>query len=89
MEIPSSASVRDRFIAAAVSRLRDPLHAVSGLAELMTGTELPVDARRLLDSIRGELAGLTVNLDELLDAARLEAGSITLAARPVATTRQL
>lgn len=63
------------------------MHAVAGLAELLTGPELPIDARRMLDAVRQQLSELTVNLDELLDAVRLSSGRITLAPRPVEVRR--
>lgn len=80
-EPQAAGATRDRFVAAAVTRLRDPLHAIAGLAELLHGADLSVEARRHLDSMRHELADLSVSLDEMIDAARLTSGRLTLAPR--------
>ncbi len=62
--------------------LRNPLHAVQGLAELLAEEDLPAAAADLAETLRRQLSGLTQVTQDLLDAARIDAGKIVFDPEP-------
>lgn len=76
------ADAQTRLLATVSHELRNPLHAVRGIAELLTDEELPPRAADLASSLARQLAGLSRVTQDLLDAARLDAGSIAIEAVP-------
>ena len=81
---------KTRFFAAASHDLRQPLHAISlfgtVLEKELQGHPQHVNAQRLMNAVRAQVA----SLDVMLDVARLDAGVITpqLAALPLNTLFQ-
>ncbi|MCA9580066.1 MAG: hypothetical protein KC668_31775, partial [Myxococcales bacterium] len=73
-----------RLLATVSHELRNPLHAAHGLADLLATDDLPPHAAELVKTLRRQLKSLTQVTDDLLDAARLEAGKLTM--HPVATS---
>lgn len=63
--------------------LRTPLAGVLGFGELLARTALSADQRRLLDRQAEAGAALRRIIDDVLDAARIEAGGMTLRSEPV------
>lgn len=63
--------------------LRTPLAGVLGFGELLARTALSADQRRLLDRQAEAGAALRRIVDDVLDAARIEAGGMTLRSEPV------
>lgn len=74
---------RNRLLATVSHELRNPLHAVQGIAELLAGEPLPDRAAELARSLVRQITGLTRVTEDLLDAARLDAGTVTI--EPVPT----
>ena len=80
----AEADLRTRLIATVSHELRNPLHAMAGLAELLTTSAgLQDDASSLADTLRRQIDGLTTVIDDLLDSSRLGVGAVSLAAQPV------
>ncbi|MFP5489691.1 MAG: ATP-binding protein, partial [Acidimicrobiia bacterium] len=69
---------RTRLLATVSHELRNPLHAVHGLAELLVDEALPPSAAELAGSLLRQISSLRRLTDDLLDAARLDAGSVTI-----------
>lgn len=80
----AEAALRTRLIATVSHELRNPLHAMAGLAELLTtSTGLPDDASSLANTLRRQIDGLTTVIDDLLDSSRLGVGAVSLVSQPV------
>lgn len=77
------ADARNQLLATVSHELRNPLHGVRGLAEMLVQEELGESAAALAATIVRQLTGLAQIAEDLLDTARFEAGRPVL--RPVAT----
>ncbi len=64
--------------------LRTPVHAVLGMADLLTETSLDAEQRRHLDVFRRSADALTHLLEEVNDLARIESGRVLLKPTSVA-----
>lgn len=67
---------KSAFVARVCHDLRTPLHAISGLSELLATGELDPSDRQLAESIGRETQALRRIVDELLDLSQIEAGTI-------------
>ena len=72
------ADAQTRLLATVSHELRNPLHAVRGLAEILSREELPPRAAELAEGLVRQLSGLTHVTQDLLDAARLDAGKVDI-----------
>lgn len=72
-----------RLLATVSHELRNPLHAAHGLLDLLVSDELPPHAAEIVHTLRRQLKSLAQVTDDLLDAARLDGGKITM--QPVPT----
>ncbi len=80
----AEADLRSRLIATVSHELGNPLHAMAGMAELLTtSTGLPDDVSALANTLRRQIEGLTTVMDDLLDSSRLGVGAVSLVAQPV------
>lgn len=80
----AEAALRSRLIATVSHELRNPLHAMCGLAELLTTSPgLTADTSALAFTLQRQIEGLTTVIDDLLDSSRLGAGAVALASQPV------
>ncbi len=70
---------KSNYVARLGHGLRTPLHAVTGMTDLLLTTRLTKKQRNYVDTIRtsGELLGTLIN--DTLDFARVEAGNLQLA----------
>ena len=64
--------------------LREPLHALAGLVELLGTTPLPDDTREMVSMVRLEVSHLGSLVDDLIDWSRLRSGGLALQVRPIA-----
>lgn len=73
---------KSRFLAVMSHEFRTPLNAVIGLSELLRQDERDQDRHEMLGTIRTAAGTILGLIDAILDAARIEAGKLTLVARP-------
>lgn len=84
-EAVAEAEHRSNLLATVSHELRNPLHAMSGLAELLASDDtLTEGPRDLAATLQRQLNRLTSVTDDLLDAARMEVGRFELRPAPVA-----
>jgi PAS domain S-box-containing protein len=74
---------RAEFIASVSHELRNPVHGILGLTELLATADLDESSRELAAAINRATRTLRMVLDDLLDYSRVEAGRIELVSGPV------
>ncbi|MGB0498778.1 MAG: sensor histidine kinase, partial [Rubricella sp.] len=78
-----TARARTEFLSSLSHEVRTPLNAIIGLSEILSREELEDDNLRKIDTISGAGRALLAVLDDVLDAARIEAGQMRI--NPVVT----
>ena len=76
--------VKDDFMATLSHELRTPLAAMLGWCAIARTRELPADVAKAIDTIERNARVQTRLVDDLLDATRMQAGSLHLELAPVA-----
>ncbi|MDO7887392.1 ATP-binding protein [Hymenobacter cheonanensis] len=79
-----SARAKEAFLANMSHEIRTPLNGIIGLARLLQGTASPADYPGHLDSILTSAEGLLVVINDVLDFAKIESGTLDLEATPFA-----
>jgi two-component system sensor histidine kinase/response regulator len=74
---------KSQFLAQLGHEIRTPMSGVTGMAELLAGTQLDRTQRGYLDVMQRAAASLVALVDRLLDFSRLEAGPIELVPEPL------
>jgi signal transduction histidine kinase len=77
-ELERSNEQLERYALVASHDLREPLHVVAGLLELLSDDLRSSDAAQLLDRARAGIAELSALVDELLTLARASTGELLL-----------
>ena len=80
---------KSRFLANISHELRTPMNAVLGMIDLALPREADPVIRECLQTAKGSASLLLTLLSDLLDAARIEAGRLTLEAAPFHLRRLL
>lgn len=75
-EAVAEAELRSRMLATVSHELRNPLHAVQGISELLNAGELPAETRHLATALDRQLRALTRVVDDLLTSSRIELGAM-------------
>jgi signal transduction histidine kinase len=83
-EAERASRVKDDFMATLSHELRSPLAAMLGWCSIARRGELPADVARAIDTIERNARIQTRLVDDLLDATRMQAGSLHLELGPVA-----
>jgi signal transduction histidine kinase len=85
-ELHESTRLKERFFASMSHELRTPVNAIVGFQNLVLDgrDELTPGTRRYLEKSNRAAHNLLRLVDEILDYARIEAGSMTVNPRPVA-----
>jgi signal transduction histidine kinase/DNA-binding NarL/FixJ family response regulator len=87
-EAVAEADQRSRLVATVSHELRNPLHAVTGLSELLVSDPaLPTSLHDLASTLHRQVKQLKLVTDDLLDAAQLEIGDASLRAGPTRVRR--
>ncbi len=73
---------KDRLLATITHELRTPMNGVIGMAELLMDTPLTEEQRSYVQAISVSGRTLLSMIDELLEAARLEAGRVSVVRAP-------
>jgi signal transduction histidine kinase/CheY-like chemotaxis protein len=76
--------IKDDFMATLSHELRSPLAAMLGWCAIARKGDLPPDAARAIDTIERNARLQTRLVDDLLDATRMQGGSLALELAPVA-----
>jgi PAS domain S-box-containing protein len=79
----AEAELRSRILATVSHELRNPLHAVQGISELLSQSDLPETERDMAGTINRQVRDLVRVVDDLLTATRLELDSVSLELEPV------
>jgi PAS domain S-box-containing protein len=74
----AEAELRSRMLATVSHELRNPLHAVQGISELLAKSDLPEAERSLAGTINRQVRDLTRVVDDLLASSRMELDSVSL-----------
>jgi two-component system sensor histidine kinase/response regulator len=74
--------LRSEFVARVSHELRNQLHALQGLTELLSGSDVPRSVRQLADSAHRQADQLKHLVEDLLEYSRIEAGREEPAPRP-------
>ncbi len=82
-EAETANRAKSAFLAAVSHELRTPLTTVLGFSELLADSELTAQQQRYLNTIHSSGSSLRALIDDLIDLARLENESVTLADAPV------
>jgi signal transduction histidine kinase/response regulator of citrate/malate metabolism len=82
-EAIAQADLRTRLIATVSHELRNPLHAMGGLSELLATGELPSEMAGLAATLHRQILGLNRVIDDLLETSRLDIGVIDLQVEPM------
>ncbi|MBC7860352.1 MAG: PAS domain S-box protein [Burkholderiaceae bacterium] len=87
LELERANLAKDRFLASMSHELRTPLNAILGFAQLLSNESLPVTQAQRMEFtgciLRAGQHLLTL-INEILDLAKVESGTVTLSIEPVA-----
>ncbi len=92
VELERANLAKDRFLASMSHELRTPLNAILGFAQLLGNEKLPATAAQKAEFTRSILTAgqhLLTLINEILDLAKIESGTITLSMEPVAVAEVL
>jgi len=73
-----AAVLQSEFVAQVSHEIRNPLHTIAGMAELLAGAELEPQHRQQAEAILREATGLTSIVSDLLDIGRIDAGNFAV-----------
>jgi signal transduction histidine kinase/ActR/RegA family two-component response regulator len=87
IELERASQAKDRFLTSMSHELRTPLNAILGFAQLLANESLPatvVQKRTFVQNIVTSGRHLLTLINEILDLAKIESGSLSLSIEPVA-----
>ena len=87
IELERANLAKDRFLASMSHELRTPLNAILGFAQLLANESLPSTPAQKKDFTRSIVTAgqhLLTLINEILDLAKVESGTLTLSVEPVA-----
>ena len=73
---------KSRFLATMSHELRTPLHAIIGMADLLRASPLRAEQQDMLRTVRSAGQTLLEMIGDLLDVAKIEAGTMTVQPTP-------
>lgn len=73
-----ASAMKSDFVATVSHEIRNPMHGVLGLVEILATTALDERQRELVSGISGSAEGLRRILDDILDLSKIEAGKMQI-----------
>lgn len=80
---------RSDFLATMSHEIRTPLHGILGLSDMLSRADLPSPQKRQAELVTVSANNLMEIIDEVLDMARLEDGTVTIKAEPLSVSKML
>jgi signal transduction histidine kinase/CheY-like chemotaxis protein/HPt (histidine-containing phosphotransfer) domain-containing protein len=88
-ELERASAAKDEFVASISHEIRNPLNGVIGLSAILEETDLDSSQRHHLTLMRQCADHLSGLVEDILDFSRIQAGEITLEAKPFAVNELL
>ncbi len=83
MELFNTNAMKDEFLATMSHELRTPLNSILGFSDVLAqAANLDTRQKRYVDNIRTSGRNLMVQINDLLDLAKIESGQMTIQAAP-------
>lgn len=79
----AASAAKSAFLATMSHEIRTPMYGIIGMAELLDGTPLEDDQRKMVATVRDSGNALLAIINDILDFSRIEAGKLQIDAEPM------
>ena len=78
LEADEARKSQEQFLANMSHEIRTPMNGIIGMAQLMTGTDLNIEQKEYIETIKESAANLLVIINDILDFTKIVAGKVLL-----------